>query len=236
MFRPSGPDHMLIRTVMFCLFSLSFLQESESQCKTKRQNTTNHKMKVYKIVNLLPNFLKKGPPLRGKFPLLLHPELHLAENPPLLPFPNARPPNSRGCRQAAPCSRRWCWWRQKSRGTSIGEQKSLQRRTPTQGWLLVTWEQELLMEQCRNQFCCRCATMWISLLWIVHMFAMGCYNIVDKRQGCVWGQKDKLNLKDFKSKTDPGTHSAVYSNISNKYGRGWLKAFQWSYDNRRGQI
>ena len=34
-------------------------------------------MKVYKIVNLLPNFLKKGPPLRGKFPLLLHPELHL---------------------------------------------------------------------------------------------------------------------------------------------------------------
>ena len=46
-------------------------------------------MKVYKIVNLLPNFLKKGPPLRGKFPLLLHPELHLAENPPLLPFPNA---------------------------------------------------------------------------------------------------------------------------------------------------
>ena len=85
MFRPSGPDHMLIRTVMFCLFSLSFLQESESQCKTKRQNTTNHKMKVYKIVNLLPNFLKKGPPLRGKFPLLLHPELHLAENPPLLP-------------------------------------------------------------------------------------------------------------------------------------------------------
>ena len=108
MFRPSGPDHMLIRTVMFCLFSLSFLQESESQCKTKRQNTTNHKMKVYKIVNLLPNFLKKGPPLRGKFPLLLHPELHLAENPPLLPFPNARPPNSRGCRQAAPCSRRWC--------------------------------------------------------------------------------------------------------------------------------
>ena len=109
MFRPSGPDHMLIRTVMFCLFSLSFLQESESQCKTKRQNTTNHKMKVYKIVNLLPNFLKKGPPLRGKFPLLLHPELHLAENPPLLPFPNARPPNSRGCRQAAPCSRRWCW-------------------------------------------------------------------------------------------------------------------------------
>ena len=131
MFRPSGPDHMLIRTVMFCLFSLSFLQESESQCKTKRQNTTNHKMKVYKIVNLLPNFLKKGPPLRSKFPLLLHPELHLAENPPLLPFPNARPPNSRGCRQAAPCSRRWCWWRQKSRGTSIGEQKSLQRRTPT---------------------------------------------------------------------------------------------------------
>ena len=59
-------------------------------------------MKVYKIVNLLPNFLKKGPPLRGKFPLLLHPELHLAENPPLLPFPNARPPNWRGCRQAAP--------------------------------------------------------------------------------------------------------------------------------------
>ena len=47
-------------------------------------------MKVYKIVNLLPNFLKKGPPLRGKFPLLLHPELHLAENPPLLPLPNAR--------------------------------------------------------------------------------------------------------------------------------------------------
>ena len=110
MFRPSGPDHMLIRTVKFCLFSLSLLfQESESQCRTKRQNTTNHKMKVYKIVNLLPNFLKKGPPLRGKFPLLLHPELHLAENPPLLPFPNARPPNSRGCRQAAPCSRRWCW-------------------------------------------------------------------------------------------------------------------------------
>ena len=132
MFRPSGPDHMLIRTVKFCLFSLSLLfQESESQCKTKRQNTTNHKKKVYKIVNLLPNFLKKGPPLRGKFPLLLHPELHLAENPPLLPFPNARPPNSRGCRQAAPCSRWWCWWRQKSRGTSIGEQKSLQRRTPT---------------------------------------------------------------------------------------------------------
>ena len=77
MFRPSGPDHMLIRTVKFCLFSLSLLQESESQCKTKTKrirkllvrwcDTCYH---IFVQVSLEQNWTELFWPLVVIFPLM----------------------------------------------------------------------------------------------------------------------------------------------------------------------
>ena len=81
MFQPSGPDHMLNKTGT----DLKWFPPSSLPRKWK--SIQNWKVKVLEseitkvllTINLLPNILKKPPPLRGKIPRLRRPELLLAE-------------------------------------------------------------------------------------------------------------------------------------------------------------
>ena len=78
MFRPSGPDHMLIRTVKFCLFSLSLLFQEVftfSSFPRKWKSMQNQKTKYNKSQNeslqnseSSPEFLEKRPAPQGQIP------------------------------------------------------------------------------------------------------------------------------------------------------------------------
>ena len=162
MFRPSGPDHMLIRTVKFCLFSLSLLFQEVftfSSFPRKWKSMQNQKTKYNKSQNeslqnseSSPEFLEKRPAPQGQIPSPPTPRAPPRWESSSFAVSKCQATQLEGVSPGCTMQSLMVLVKTKEPGHLHWRAKVVAKEnSDSQGWLLVTWEQELLQRRTPTQ-------------------------------------------------------------------------------------